>query len=511
MTTQFKHHLLSINTKFNPSQQARAHKVAAELMDKAELVFIPSPGLSHLVSTVETAKLLLDRDDRLSITVLTMKLPNDTSVDTYTAKFSAASDTPSRLTFVGLPAIPDWTPTSKLFLFEFIDSQTDRVREIISNLIEKRPIPRLVGFVLDMFCMKFIQVARDFGLPFYVFFTSGAATLGLFQYVVSLKFEQNMDLSELKNSDIEFPVPTFSLPVPAKVFPAVFSDGGPIADVFLNSFKRIAETNGVVVNTFYELESYAIDSLMSDSKSSKVYPVGPILNLSDGARSSQSSDGDVTKWLDDQPENSVIFLCFGTMGSLKEAQVREIALALENSGSRFLWSLRKKGSDGFSVIDYEDFDQVLPEGFSERTKGIGKVIGWAQQKAVLAHAAVGGFVSHCGWNSTLESVWFGVPIATFPLSAEQQLNAFFLVKEVGMAEMITLDHAVDFREERPSEIVGADRIEAAIRRLMAAEGGSGVRERVKEMQKKARAALEEGGSSYKAQCVFIEDLISNLD
>ncbi|KAH6788697.1 hypothetical protein C2S51_003703 [Perilla frutescens var. frutescens] len=479
-------------------------------MDKAELVFIPSPGLSHLVSTVETAKLLLDRDDRLSITVLTMKLPNDTSVDTYTAKFSAASNTPSRLTFVGLPAIPHWTSTSKAFLFEFIDSQIDRVREIISNLIEQRPIPRLVGFVLDMFCLKFIQVAQEFSLPSYVFFTSGAATLGLFQYVVSLKCEQNMDLSELKNSDVEFPVPTFSLPVPAKVFPALFSDVGPTADIFLKSFKRIAETNGVVVNTFYELESYAIDALVSDCKTPKVYPVGPILNLSDGDRSSQSSDDVVRKWLDDQPQHSVIFLCFGTMGSFEEAQVREIALALENSGCRFLWSLRKKGSDGFSAINYDDFEQVLPEGFSKRTKGIGKVIGWAQQKAVLAHAAVGGFVSHCGWNSTLESVWFGVPIATFPLSAEQQLNAIFLVKEVGMAEMITLDHAVDFIGERPPEIVGANRIEAAISRLTASEGGSGVREKVKEMQKKARGSLEEGGSSYKAQSVFIEDVIRNL-
>ncbi|KAK4397859.1 UDP-glycosyltransferase 1 [Sesamum angolense] len=162
------------------------------------------------------------------------------------------------------------------------------------------------------------------------------------------------------------------------------------------------------------------------------------------------------------------------------------------------------------LTEYDDFNEVLPEGFLERTEGVGKVIGWAPQVAVLSHPAVGGFVSHCGWNSTLESVWFGVPIATFPLYAEQQLNAFQLVKELGMAEAIRIDYKKDFKGEKPPEIVGAEEIEAAIRRLMAEESGSGVRQKVKEMKNKSRMALMEGGSSYNAQSLFIEDVIRNI-
>ncbi|KAG6404771.1 hypothetical protein SASPL_132347 [Salvia splendens] len=467
-------------------------------MEKFELVFIPSPGLSHLVATVQTSKLLLDRDARLSITILTMQLPNDTTVDTYTAKISASAS--PRLAFVPLPIPGDWSPQSKTSLFDLIDNQITNVRDIIDQ--RRRDIP-IAGVVLDMFCLKFIDLAREFAIPAYCFFTSGACTLGLFQYVVSLKFDENKELSEFKNSDSELPVPCFSLPVPAKVLPAVFVDGGPIADVFLNYFKRISETDGIVVNTFYEFESYAIDSMAG--KSPRVYPVGPILDLS-----SQSNEDDAKKWLDNQPEKSVIFLCFGTMGSFGKEQVREIALALENSGCRFLWSLRKPGAmGGRLVVEYEDFGEVLLEGFLDRTKGVGRVIGWAGQVAVLAHKAVGGFVSHCGWNSTMESVWFGVPVATFPLYAEQQLNAFQLVKELEMAEMIRLDYKMDFRGEESPEIVGAGEIEGAIRRLMGAEGDE-VRRKVEEMRKKGRAALEEGGSSYKAQTLFIEDVIRNI-
>ncbi|KAL2237204.1 anthocyanidin 3-O-glucosyltransferase 2-like [Sesamum indicum] len=469
----------------------------------AELIFVPSPGLSHLVSTMEMAKLLLDRDGRLSITVLIMKLPTDRAVDSYTKNISSDS----RLRFINLPTLDD---TSLSKMFDFIDNQITHIRDIVSNLIKQPCLSgsQVAGLVLDMFCTKLIEVADELNLPAYAFFTSGAAALGLSYHLVSLVFEQNEDLTKYKSSDVELSVPCFSNPVPAKVLPPGALDGSPMSTILLSCFKRLTETKGIMVNTFYELESYAIESLLADSKKPKVYPVGPIMK----SISDQSFDEDIKKWLDDQPENSVVFLCFGTMGSFEEAQVKEIALALENSSSRFLWSLRKPGQKGVMQLptEYEDFNEVLPEGFLERTEGVGKVIGWAPQVAVLSHQAVGGFVSHCGWNSTLESVSFGVPMATFPLYAEQQLNAFQLVKELGMAEAIRIDYKKDIGGENPPEIVRAEEIEAAIRGLMVAESGSGVRQKVKEMKNKSRMALMEGGSSYNAQNVFIEDVIRNI-
>ncbi|KAL3633839.1 hypothetical protein CASFOL_022601 [Castilleja foliolosa] len=149
-----------------------------------------------------------------------------------------------------------------------------------------------------------------------------------------------------------------------------------------------------------------------DEKSPPVYSVGPILHVDNGDEQNQKYD-EIMKWLDEQPDSSVVFLCFGSQGCFDEVQVKEIAMALEKSGNRFLWSLRKPTGENRLETpgEYENPSEILPEGYIERTLSIGKVIGWAPQVAVLSHRAVGGFVSHCGWNSTLESLWCGVPMA----------------------------------------------------------------------------------------------------
>ncbi|KAH6785246.1 hypothetical protein C2S51_037701 [Perilla frutescens var. frutescens] len=449
-------------------------------MKKTELVFIPTTQLSHIVAAVETAKLLLERAEHLSITVLIMKPSKDITVDTYTEKISSSNP---RLRLVNLPS-PDGPPTpSPTFVFEYIESQVAHVREIVSRIMGNSA-SQLAGLVLDLFTTNFIDVAGEFGIPSYVFSTCSAGYLGMsFKLISDLMSPDSGSIHKLiSGADFELSVPYFSVPVPSKVLPGRNSKDHPTDNIILKCLMRLPEAKGIMANTFYEFESNAIDSLNSDVKAPKVYAVGPVLNSS----SVDNDDDDVKKWLDNQPEKSVIFLSFGTMGSLDEAQVREIALALEKCGYGFLWCLRNPGIPGLGVAAPPP--QNLPEGFLERTKGIGKVIEWAPQQAVLAHAAVGGFVSHCGWNSILESVWFGVPIAAFPLFAEQHLNAFQMVTDLGMAEAITLDYHMDFTGEKQPEIVGWEEIAAALRRMMAA---SGVRAKVKDMQKKARAGFVE--------------------
>lgn len=189
--------------------------------------------------------------------------------------------------------------------------------------------------------------------------------------------------------------------------------------------------------------------------------------------------------------------------------MKEIAHALELTGHRFLWSLRRPPPPGGrSPGDYEDLGEVLPQGFLERTAGIGKVIGWAPQVDVLSHCAVGGFVSHCGWNSTLESLWFGVPMAAWPLYAEQQINAFLMVEELGLAVEIKLDYRKDdvFNPDS-SVLVTAGEIESGIKRLM--DGKNEIRKKVKRMSEMSRLAMVEGGSSYISLGTLLEDIMGN--
>jgi hypothetical protein len=198
-----------------------------------------------------------------------------------------------------------------------------------------------------------------------------------------------------------------------------------------------------------------------------------------------------------------VLLCFGSGGFSTAAQAQEIAHGLERSGHRFLWVLRGPPAAGTLHPTDADLGELLPEGFLERTKEKGLV--WptkAQQKEILAHAAVGGFVTHCGWNSTLESLWFGVPMVPWPLYAEQHLNAFTLVAYMGAAVAMKVDRKRD-------NFVEASELERAVKALMdggESDDGRKARERATELKAACRKAVEKGGSSYSALGRLLEDI-----
>lgn len=156
-----------------------------------------------------------------------------------------------------------------------------------------------------------------------------------------------------------------------------------------------------------------------------------------------------------------------------------------------MWSIREPSKGTIYLPgEYTNLEEILPERFFNRTAKIGLVCGWVPQVTILAHQAIGGFISHCGWNSILESLWFGVPKATWPVYAGQQMNAFQLVKEFGLAVEIRLD----YREG--SDLVLAEELEKGLQLLM--DGDDEVRKKVKDMKEKSRTPMMENGSSYKS-------------
>ncbi|RVX03593.1 putative UDP-glucose flavonoid 3-O-glucosyltransferase 3 [Vitis vinifera] len=342
------------------------------------------------------------------------------------------------------------------------------VRDAIHQLTRSKS-GRLAGIVVDLLCTSMIDVANELGVPSYVYFASSAACLALMFHLQTLKDHQGVDVTEFANSDAELVVPGFVNPVPARVLPAVAVDkeGGGSMD-FLDLARGFREAKGILVNTFVELESHVINSFV---------------------------DAHIICGV----------LCFGSAGAFHMDQINEIAIGLENSGHRFLWTVRRPPPKDKMAIssDYVNFEEVLPEGFLDRTSKIGKIIGWAPQTAILAHSAVGGFISHCGWNSTLESIWYGVPVATWPMYAEQQLNAFQIVRELEMGVEIRFDYNMD-----TSNLVSAQEIESRIRSLM--DDSSNIRMKRTKMKEKCMKALTEGGSSDCSIQRLIGDIITNI-
>ncbi|KAJ0264674.1 UDP-glycosyltransferase 71B2 [Hirschfeldia incana] len=483
---------------------------------KLELIFIPSPGDGHIRPLVEVAKLLVDRDDRISVTILIipqMQGFSSGSSSSYIASLSTASEDRLHYNVLSVADEPN-SDGPKLNFLTYINSFKPQVKATVEKLITgpaqpDSPPSRLAGFVVDMFCTEMIDVANKFNVPSYLFYTSNATFLGIQLHVQHLYDVENYDVSDLKDSDItELEVPCLSFPLPLKCFPSVMLSKEWLPVVF-GQVRRFRETKGILVNSFAELEPHAMKFFSGHDTLPTVYPVGPVLNLkTNGPDSADDKQTVIINWLDQQPRESVVFLCFGSMGGFREDQAKEIAIALERSGHRFLWSLRRappKGTMGHPG-EFTNLEEILPEGFLDRTAKIGKIIGWAPQNAILANPAVRGFVSHCGWNSTLESLWFGVPMATWPLYAEQQLNAFQLVEELGLAVEVRNSFRADMMAEE-SELMTAEEIERGIRCLMEQDK---VRDRVKEVSEKSHVALMEGGSSHASLLKFIEDVTTNI-
>lgn len=353
-----------------------------------------------------------------------------------------------------------------------------------------------------------VDLADEFDAPTYAFFTSGAAFLGLtllFQTLQDEVLKEDITSNYLNKNELT--APCIAQPVPTSVLPVTLTDQQTWNTRFLHYARGYKKARGIIVNTFNDLEPFAISSLSDQSSTwygskPNIYPVGPIIN-----KIMQDGSENITSWLDKQPPTSVVFLCFGSMGSTQGEQVQEIANGLERSGCRFLWVLRRPPSPGVTVdfpADYTNYDEVLPSGFLERTREIGKVVGWVPQLEVLSHGAVGGFVSHCGWNSILESFWCGVPIGTWPLYAEQKLNAFQLVHDLGLSVEITPIINNPKLEEKGDKVVRAEQIEKGIKKLMS---DGEVRKKVTKMKEACHNALKDGGSAKASLGNLIEDVI----
>ncbi|GFY86443.1 UDP-glucosyl transferase 88A1 [Actinidia rufa] len=303
---------------------------------------------------------------------------------------------------------------------------------------------------------------HNINIPTYFYFTSGASALALFLYFPTLHTqttESFKDLARLVHIPGLPPINFSHLPQP------ILDREAEAYHYFLNFGACLPKSNGIIVNTFDSLEPRAIKAINNGDCTPKLtspppelFCIGPIVaEAKDRAIGAVSNSMSINcfSWLDNQPNGSVVFLCFGSKGeAFSGPQIREIAIGLERSDQRFLWVAKTT----------LDLAVVLPEGFLERTKERGLVVeSWAPQAEILKHGAVGGFVSHCGWNSVVEAVSAGVGMVAWPLYAEQWLNRVVLVE---------MEVAIAVQMDDDGWVIG-DEVERSVRELMGVGEGRG--------------------------------------
>ncbi|VAH24547.1 unnamed protein product [Triticum turgidum subsp. durum] len=266
---------------------------------------------------------------------------------------------------------------------------------------------------------------------------------------------------------------------------------------------------GELFNSFHELEPAYAEHYRA-TLHRRAWLVGPVA-LASGSGKDVASRGAIAgtlspeaigclRWLDKKPASSVVYASFGTMTSFSPEQTRELARGLDLSGKNFLWVITNGSAAAASV------DICMPDGFPTAHRGY-VVHGWAPQVLILNHPAVGGFMTHCGWNSTLEAVSAGVPMVTWPRYADQFHNEKLVVEVLGVGVSVGAEDYATWMETH--RVITGQVIAESIRKVMKEEGdGDMIRKRAEELRDKARAAVEKGGSSYDDVGQLMEELIA---
>ncbi|KAL0339781.1 UNVERIFIED_CONTAM: Beta-D-glucosyl crocetin beta-1,6-glucosyltransferase [Sesamum radiatum] len=232
----------------------------------------------------------------------------------------------------------------------------------------------------------------------------------------------------------------------------------------------------VLVKGFRDTEGKYIDYVTS-LFGKKFIPVGPLVQEPIPDEKEDESSG-IFSWLDMKERKSTVLFHLGVSFLTKE-DMDEIAYGLEVSNINFIWVVRfPKGANGHNGL----LEKTLPRGFLERVGDRGKILeGWAPQTRILGHENIGGFVSHCGWNSVIESMNFGVPIIAVPIHHDQPVNAR-LVEEVGVGVEVVRDS---------NKRLSGERLAAVIEQVVMEDCGEVVRQKAAEMREKLKSKGDE--------------------
>ncbi|KAK7316334.1 hypothetical protein VNO77_35292 [Canavalia gladiata] len=341
--------------------------------------------------------------------------------------------------------------------------------------------------IYDSFFHWALDVAKRFGIIGAVFLTQNMAVNSIYYHV------------HLGNLQVPLTQQEFSLPALPKLqledmpsFLLTYVEDPCLLDFFVDQFSNIDKADWVLCNTFYELDNEIASWIK------KIWPkfrtIGP--NIPSMFLDKQYIDDqdygvaqfnyeECIEWLDDKPKGSVVYVSFGSLATLGEEQMEELAYGLRESSSYFLWVVRAS-------------EQIKLPNFFEKKSEKGLIVTWCCQLKVLAHQAIGCFVTHCGWNSTLESLCLGVPIIAIPHWSDQSTNAKLMVDvwKVGIRAVV---------DEK--KIVRREALKHCIKEIMASEKGKVMKSNAIQWKTLAIRAVGEGGSSHENIIEFINELL----
>ncbi|XP_058087002.1 7-deoxyloganetin glucosyltransferase-like [Magnolia sinica] len=459
-------------------------------VEKPHAVCIPYPSQGHVNPLLKLAKILHSRGFYITFV--------NTEFNHNRLLRSRGSHSLDGLDDFRFETIPDGLPPSDCNATQDIPALCNSTtknclvpfRHLVTKLNKAADMPKVSCIVSDGIMSFALPVAEELGIPNVSFWTpSACGFMGYLHYrnLIERGFIPLKDESYLTNGYLDTPidwVPGMK-GIRLRDFPSFIRTTDP-NDIMLN-FKinqagRATKASAVILNTFDDMERDVLDAIKAMIPN--IYTIGPLSILCNQLPESPlmsigsnlwKEDKGCLDWLDTKEARSVVFVNFGSITVMTDHQLKEFAWGLANSNHQFLWIIRPDLVKGESAM--------LPQEFLDGTKERGLLANWCPQEQVLAHPSMGGFLTHCGWNSTLESVYNGVPVICWPFFAEQQTNCRYACIHWGIG--MEIDNEVK-REE----------VEGLVREMMEGEKGKEMKKNAMKLKECAENAVKQGGSSY---------------
>lgn len=443
------------------------------------VALLPSAGMGHLTPFLRLAALLTAHNVQVTFItpIPTVSLAESQSLSHLFTTFPQITQKHLHLLPLDEPSANSEDPF--YYHFELIRRSSHLLSPLLSSLS-----PPLSAMITDMsFASTVIPITDSLGLPNYIFFTSSAKMLTLYVSFHTM-LGPNCEIKDgLKVSGLE-PIPKAWIPPPL-----LEEDNNLLKTFFTENGKKMTESDGILVNTYESIEHEALAALNEGRVLiglPSAIAIGPLPPC-------KFETSQQLAWLDNQPTGSVFYISFGSRTAMSREQIRELGEGLVRSGCRFLWVVKDKKVD---MEDDEKLIEVLGQGLLERVKEKGLAVKkWLNQEEVLSHPAIGGFLSHCGWNSLSEALWNGVRILAWPQHGDQKINAN-LVERIGLGMWVK---SWGWGEE--DMLVKAEDIAERVREIM---GNDSLRLQALHIKEEARVVVGDGGSSTKTLTTLIK-------
>ncbi|KAH1033806.1 hypothetical protein J1N35_045980 [Gossypium stocksii] len=421
------------------------------------IVAMPYPGRGHINPLMNLCNELASKSDNILITFV------------VTEEWLRFIGSERKAGKIRLRCIPNVVPSELVRasdMIGFLEAVWTMMEAPFEQLLDELELPPTL-IIADTHLFWAVSVGNRRNIPVASFWPMSTTMFSVFHHfhLFQEKGHFPVDLLDNENEQVDY-IPGVSstrlLDLPGfngGIYPLILKQ-------ILGCVSWAGKANFLLLPSIYALESQTIDALKAELSLS-IYTVGPTIPYLD---LSHGDKGDCLQWLDRQPSNSVLYVSMGSFLSVSNVQMEEITAGLQDSAVRFLLVARE-GS------------WKLKHGYG----GKGLVVPWCDQLRVLCHPSIGGFWSHCGWNSVKEGIFAGTPFLTFPLFADQNLNSKLIVEDWKIGWRIK-KHQFTTRGE----------ISSLVKKLMDLESDDEVKQmraRAKELQKECLQAIERHGSS----------------